>query len=104
MPGSPDGNFENLHLAEIYMSFVLNGDEIHLVDEWQEAPAIRYHEAVEFNRSYIRNESDRDMAHMDDRERDSRKSYLSVPSTQREHNGGYRHPGALQNEDDITVS
>lgn len=40
MLGSPDGNFENLRLAEIDPSFALDGEEPHLVDEWQEVPAI----------------------------------------------------------------
>ena len=38
--GDPEGNFQNRHLAEISPGMVLDGDKPHLIDEWQEVPAI----------------------------------------------------------------
>lgn len=38
--GDPAGNFQNRELALLDPSFVLSGDKPHLVDEWQEVPAI----------------------------------------------------------------
>ena len=40
MLGSAEGNFETRRLAEIDPSLVLEGDRPHLVDEWQDVPAI----------------------------------------------------------------
>lgn len=36
----PSGNFRNRELARIEPSLALDGDEPHLIDEWQEAPAL----------------------------------------------------------------
>lgn len=38
--GNPDGNFSNRTMAQLDPRAVLNGDAPHLVDEWQEVPAI----------------------------------------------------------------
>ncbi|MDD2613021.1 MAG: DUF4143 domain-containing protein [Bacteroidales bacterium] len=38
--GDPSGNFQNRQLAQINPELVLTGDYPHLVDEWQEVPAI----------------------------------------------------------------
>ena len=38
--GNPDGNFSNRTMAQLDPRAVLNGDTPHLVDEWQEVPAI----------------------------------------------------------------
>lgn len=38
--GNPDGNFSNRIMAQLDPRAVLNGDTPHLVDEWQEVPAI----------------------------------------------------------------
>ena len=203
MLGSPDGNFENLRLAEVDPSFALSGEEPHLIDEWQEVPAIwdavrdrvdggtgkgrflltgsstprtkgiRHSgngrigcvrmgtmslfesgdsdgsvslssmfdgtfanvacrspsleglvgltvrggwpgviglgtaEAVEFNRSYVRNVSDRDVAHMDDRERDSRKFSMLIRSLARNEStvaGIATLVRDMREEDDTTIS
>ena len=203
MLGSSEGGFENLRLAEIDPSFALDGDEPHLVDEWQEVPSIwdavrdrvdegtgkgrfiltgsstprtkgvRHSgngrigtvrmgtmslfesgdsdgsvslasmfdgsfsnvagrrpsleglvnlsvrggwpgavglgiaEAVEFNRSYVRNISERDVAHMDDHERDSRKFAMLIRSLARNEStvaGIATLVRDMREEDDTTVS
>ena len=38
--GSPQGNFANRQLARLDVNRALNGDAPHLIDEWQEVPAI----------------------------------------------------------------
>lgn len=38
--GSPDGNFQNRRLAELDVNVVFKGETPHLIDEWQEVPAI----------------------------------------------------------------
>lgn len=38
--GNPDGNFSNRIMAQLDPGAVLNGETPHLVDEWQEVPAI----------------------------------------------------------------
>lgn len=38
--GSPEGNFQNRRLAELDVNVVFNGEAPHLIDEWQEVPAI----------------------------------------------------------------
>lgn len=38
--GSPVGNFQNRHLAEIDPMLALQGEAPHLIDEWQEVPGI----------------------------------------------------------------
>lgn len=38
--GSPAGNFQNRHLAEIDPMLALQGESPHLIDEWQEVPGI----------------------------------------------------------------
>lgn len=197
------GSFENLRLAEIDPSFALDGDEPHLVDEWQEVPSmcdavrarvdegtgkgrfiltgsstpktkgVRHSgngrigtvrmgtmslfesgdsdgsvslasmfdgsfrnvagrhpslegfvnfsvrggwpgavglgiaEAVEFNRSYVRNISERDVAHMDDCERNSRKFAMLIRSLARNEStvaGIATLVRDMKEEDDTTVS
>lgn len=38
--GSPEGNFQNRKLAELDVNIALKGETPHLIDEWQEVPAI----------------------------------------------------------------
>ena len=38
--GSPQGNFANRQLARLDVNRALKGDSPHLIDEWQEVPAI----------------------------------------------------------------
>ena len=38
--GSPEGSFQNRRLAELDVNVVFNGEAPHLIDEWQEVPAI----------------------------------------------------------------
>lgn len=38
--GDPAGNFQNRRLAEMNPSLVLEGEKPHLIDEWQEVPAL----------------------------------------------------------------
>ena len=40
MTGSPEGNFQNKHLAELSPETVLVGDTPRMLDEWQEVPAL----------------------------------------------------------------
>ena len=40
MTGSPEGNFQNKHLAELSPETVLVGETPRMLDEWQEVPAL----------------------------------------------------------------